>query len=105
MLGAARSAACMSGTGSATMPSSASTSSMVATWLSSDVTTSTRAPAIRRRRSAEISATGAVRALPVMWTSRPSRAANTSSPLPDSATRARAAASMRSITSSSCVGS
>jgi hypothetical protein len=38
------------GHGSATMPSSASTSSIVATWLSSGVTTSTRAPAIRRRR-------------------------------------------------------
>jgi hypothetical protein len=95
----------MSGTGSATMPSSASTSSIVATWASSGVTTSTRAPAISRRRNAEISATGAERAPPVMLTSSPSRAANTSSPLPDSAARARAAVSMRSIISSSCEGS
>src|SRR5882672_11133124 len=48
------SAACMSGTGSATIPSSAKTSSMVIAWVSSEVTTSTRAPATSRRRSAEI---------------------------------------------------
>ena len=53
----------------------------------------------------EVLAEDGMVALPVMWTSRPSRAANTSSPLPDSAARAFAMASMRSIMSSSCVGS
>ena len=99
------SAARMSGTGSATIPSSASASSIDATWLSSRVTTSTREPAMRRRRSAETSTAGAGRPVPLTLSSRPSRAANTSSSRPSAATRARAAPSKRSMKASSWVGS
>jgi len=95
----------MSGTGSATMPSSASASSMLATCVSSGVTTSTRAPAMRRRRSAEISATGVARLLPLICSSSPSRAANTSSTPRQSFTRIFASVSSCSITTSSWPGS
>ena len=95
----------MSGTGSATMPSSASTSSIVITCVSSEVTTSTRAPATSRRRSAEMSDTGAEPPSPLIVSSIPSRAAKTSMREPAACARARALASRRSIAASSWVGS